>query len=285
MAVIEQATTDQYAVYNGDAIEVIPSLPDDSIHLSVYSPPFSGDAGGLFNYSSSPNDLSNCRSMEQFFEHYEFLVREIQRVTMPGRLTAVHAMDTPGKNGDLMDFPGEVIRLHQRLGFRYHARFAIWKEPLRVAIRTRSKGLTHKQLVKDSSWSQNAGADYLLVFRKSGENKIPIVHPGGLQKYVGEREIPEYFTDAKGNSYPATAFMAESHWKDPATNKLAHWIWQQYASSFWTTFVITGYCRTRLHATKTTRNTVILCSLMWSSDASCYGAIPARTSFPLLWGG
>lgn len=226
MAVADQELTDQYAIWNGDCCEVLPKLPDASIHLSAYSPPFCG----LYNYSSSENDMSNCRSYEQFFEHYEFLVRHIERVTLPGRMTAVHCMDVGGKHGDLEDFPGDIIRLHKRLGFHYHARFAIWKEPLRVAIRTRSKGLTHRQLCKDSTWSNNAGADYLLIFRKRGENKIPVVHPTGLTKYIGEREPPESFTDDKGVTRPAAAYK---DWKDPQTNKLAHWIWQQYASSFW----------------------------------------------------
>src|SRR3990167_3190136 len=230
MSVTEQHVTDRYAIYCGDSIEVLAWMPDASVYLTAYSPPFSGEAGWLFNYSSSPNDLSNCTSMEQFFAHYEFLVKEIKRITLPGRMSAVHCMDTPGKNGDTEDFPGEVIRLHKKYGFKYHARYAIWKEPLRVAIRTRSKGLTHRQLVKDSSWSSNAGADYLLVFRNVGENPVPIVHPTGLTTYVGERDVPESFLDAKGVSRPRSAYV---DWKDPQTNKLAHWIWQQYASSFW----------------------------------------------------
>jgi hypothetical protein len=127
----------------------------------------------------------------------------------------------PGKHDDIIDFPGDIIRLHEKLGFRYHARFAIWKEPLRVAIRTRSKSLTHRQLCADSSLSSNAGADYLLVFRKAGENKVPITHGSGLSKYVGEREVP------------ADLAAKYRNWKDPKTNKLGHWIWQQYASSFW----------------------------------------------------
>lgn len=230
MAVEDQEIGERHAIYNGDSIEVMADIPDNSIALSAYSPPFAGDAGGLFNYSSSPHDLSNCRTMEEFFEHYEFLVREIKRITMPGRMTAVHCMDTPGKSDDLLDFPGEVIRLHKRLGFKYHARFAIWKEPLRVAIRTRSKGLTHRQLCKDSTFSNNAGADYLLIFKNAGENKIPVVHPSGLTRYVGEREIPETFTDDKGTVRSAAAYL---DWDNPQTNKRAHWIWQQYASSFW----------------------------------------------------
>ena len=207
---------EMFAAYNGDCCAVTPQLPKNSVGLSVYSPPFCG----LFNYSSLPEDMSNCKDYETFFLNYEYLVKEIERVTMPGRMSAVHVMDVPGKGGSLIDFPGDVIRLHQRLGFDYVARYAIWKEPLRVAIRTRSKGLTHKQLVKDSTFSNNAGADYVLVFRKKGENKIPVAHPTGLSKYVGEREIPEELLKYKG-------------WADPQTNKLAHWIWQQYASSFW----------------------------------------------------
>ena len=228
-AALDQKTDPRYAAYLGDCIEILPTLPKESVHLSVYSPPFCG----LYNYSSSVKDLSNCKSYEEFFEHYEFLVREIQRVTLPGRMTAVHTMDVPDKHDDLIDFPGDVIRLHQKLGWHYHARFAIWKEPLRVAIRTRSKGLTHKQLVKDSTFSQNAGADYLLIFKNAGVNPIPIAHPGGLDKYVGEREVPTNFVGTDGKIYSAKAFMAQAHWPDPATNKLAHWIWQQYASSFW----------------------------------------------------
>ena len=219
--------TDRFALYHGDSMDVLPQLPAASAHLSVYSPPF----GGLYNYSSSPADMSNCRTYEEFFEHYEFLVREIHRLTKPGRMTAVHCMDVTSAtincsasvnaHGGLIDFPGDIIRLHQRLGFLYHARFAIWKEPLRVAIRTRSKGLTHRQLVKDSTFSNNAGADYLLVFRKVGENKEPVAHPTGFSSYAGEREIPEGLVEKYRD------------WTDQKTNKLSHWIWQQYASSFW----------------------------------------------------
>lgn len=214
---VNELITDKFALYNGDCCEVTPTLPDNSVHLSVYSPPFCG----LFNYSSSENDMSNCRDYDTFFTHYGFLVDQIHRVTMPGRLSAVHCMDVPAHGGNLTDFPGDIIRLHQRAGFDYFARYAIWKEPLRVAIRTRSKGLMHRQIVKDSSFSNNAGADYVLVFKKRGENPVPIAHPTGLSKYVGEREIPEGLESKYRN------------WADPATNKLAHWIWQQYASSFW----------------------------------------------------
>ncbi len=217
MAVTSQDITDHYALYLGDCVEVMPSLPSASVGFSVYSPPFSG----LYNYSSDPQDLSNCKSDAEFLTHYEFVVEQIARLTKPGRLTAVHCADIPRTGGVLYDLPGEIIRLHERLGFRYVARYSIWKEPLTVAIRTRALSLMHRQIVKDSSLCANAGADYILAFRRSGENREPIRHPVGLSNYAGEREPPEGF-DQKFHA-----------WEDPQTNKLAHWIWQQYASSIW----------------------------------------------------
>lgn len=217
MDVTKQEISDRFALYNGDAIEVTAKLPDNSIHLSIYSPPFCG----LYNYSSDERDLSNCKNAETFYEHYEFLVKEKFRITMPGRLSAVHCSDIPKKGGGLRDLPGELIKIHEANGFVYHARYCIWKEPLRVAIRTRSKGLMHRQIVKDSSECGNAGADYIIVFRKRGENKIPIAHPTGFSSYIGDREIP------------AGLVKKFEDWADAKTNKLAHWIWQQYASSFW----------------------------------------------------
>lgn len=217
MAVADQSLAERYALYNGDCCEVIPSLRDASVGLSVYSPPFSG----LYNYSSLEEDMSNCRDDDEFMRHYEFLVSHIARVTKPGRHTVVHCMDVPKPGQTLSDFPGDIIRLHARHGFDYVARYAIWKEPLAVAIRTRSLGLTHRQIVKDSSLCNNAGADYVLAFRKRGENKEPIRHPTGLTRYAGEREPPDGFLEKY------------REWTDPQTNKLAHWIWQQYASAIW----------------------------------------------------
>lgn len=209
--------TDRYALYLGDCCEVLPTLPDDSVHLSVYSPPFCG----LYHYSSSDRDMSNCRSREEFLEHYAFLVEEIARVTMPGRLTAVHCMDVPLGNGILYDLPGEIIRLHERFGMPYIARHAVWKEPLGVRLRTMAKGLAHKQIVEDSSLCDVAGADYLLLFRKRGTNPIPIAHPDGLLAYAGERKVPEDLLGYRG-------------WTGKQTeNRYSHWIWRQYASAFW----------------------------------------------------
>lgn len=220
MAVIAQRVTNRYAAYNGDCIEIMEKMPKESVHLSLYSPPFVG----LYVYSSSERDLSNCRSYQEFFAHYEFVVKEIYRLTLPGRMTAVHCMDVPSGNSGrdyLMDFPGDIIRLHDRSGFKYIARYHVWKEPLGVRNRTMAKNLAHKSIVEDSSRCSVASADYLLVFRRKGENKIPIAHPNGLTEYAGERQIPrelESYRSWQGNQIE---------------NRYSHWIWRQYASAFW----------------------------------------------------
>lgn len=220
MAVQDQVITDEYALYNGDCMEVMQDLPAESVHLSIYSPPFAG----LYHYSSNERDLSNCTSYDQFFTHYEFVVRELHRITMPGRMSAVHCMDVPtGNTGcdSLMDFPGDIIRLHKRIGFDYVARYHIWKEPLAVRNRTMTKALAHKSIVEDSSRCTVASADYLLVFRRSGKNPVPVTHPIGLLEYAGSREMPAELLRYKG-------------WKgNQIQNRYSHWIWRQYASAFW----------------------------------------------------
>jgi DNA modification methylase len=220
MAVKEQLITDRYAIYNGDCIEVLSDLPDASVHLSVYSPPFAG----LYHYSSDDRDLSNNPDYASFFEHYDFVVDQIARVTLPGRMTAVHCMDVPTGNSGrdaYIDFPGDIIRQHARFGFDYIARYAVWKEPLGVRNRTMAKNLAHKTIVDDSSRCSVAAADYLLVFRKRGDNPIPITHPTGLHEYAGAREIPSELHRFKG-------------WEGKQTeNRFSHWIWRQYASAFW----------------------------------------------------
>lgn len=221
MAVIDQTLTDEYALYHGDCCEVMPTLGTESVHLSIYSPPFCG----LYNYSSSERDLSNCRSYDEFFEHYRFVVEELFRLTVPGRCTAVHCIDVPlaGANlgGGLRDFPGDIIRLHEDIGFRYAARYHVWKEPLGVRNRTMAKGLAHKQIVDDSSLCDVAAADYLLLFRKRGDNPVAITHPTGLDNYAGEREMPRELLKFRG-------------WTgNQIENRYSHWIWRQYASAFW----------------------------------------------------
>jgi DNA modification methylase len=220
MAVAEQTITDRYALYLGDCCEVMPELPDGSVHLSLYSPPF----GGLYHYSSSERDLSNCRSYAEFLEHYQFVVRSLYRITMQGRLTGVHCMDIPtGNSGDdaLYDFPGDIIRLHEKVGWRYIARYHVWKEPLGVRNRTMAKNLAHKTIVEDSSRCSVASADYLLMFRKRGENPVPIAHPIGLIDYAGERKVPSHLLPFRGYT------------GNQIENQYSHWIWRQYASAFW----------------------------------------------------
>lgn len=220
MAVAQQLITERYALYQGDCCEVMPTLPTQSMHLSLYSPPFAG----LYHYSSSDRDLSNNDSYEAFFTHYAFVVRELARLTMPGRMTAVHCMDVPSGNSGsdhLVDFPGDIIRLHEREGWHYIARYAVWKEPLGVRNRTMAKNLAHKTIVEDSSRCSVASADYLLVFRRHGTNPVPITHPQGLTEYAGER-LP-----------PADVLRYRGWTGKQIENRYSHWIWRQYASAFW----------------------------------------------------
>lgn len=220
MAVLDQVITSEYAIYNGDCIEVMQKLPTAKIHATLHSPPF----GGLFCYSSSDRDLSNCSDYQQFFEHYRFAVKEIARITMPGRMAGVHCMDVPSGNTGtdyLTDFPGDLIRMYQAEGFDYIARYCVWKEPLAVRLRTMAKNLAHQSLVKDSSRCSSAAADYLLVFRRKGENPVAIEHPNGLTYYAGSRQMPADVQKYKG----WTGLQIE--------NRFSHWIWRQYASAFW----------------------------------------------------
>lgn len=228
---IKEIITERYAIYNGDCVEIMSQLAENSVSLSVHSPPFCG----LYNYSSDEHDLSNCNTYQEFFRHYEFCVRELARITKPGRHACVHVMDVPGDgHGEnarmgcganagtgLIDFPGDVIRLYHAQGFKYNGRRAIWKEPLGVRLRTMAKGLAHAQIVEDSAMVDVASADYLLDFVKHGENQVPIEHPVGLLEYYGERKVPHELLSYKGYKGKQTE------------NRYSHWIWRQYASSFW----------------------------------------------------
>ena len=221
MAVIDQVVNNNYALYCGDCMEVMPQFPDGSIHLSIYSPPFAG----LYQYSSNERDLSNSRDYDEFMVHYGYVIKELHRLTMPGRITAVHCMDIPtgntGKGDGLTDFPGDIIRLHAKYGWAYNARYHVWKEPLGVRNRTMMKGLTHQTVVEDASKCNAASADYLLIFRRDGENPVPIEHPQGFTEYAGERQIPEDLFEYRGHAGKQTE------------NRFSHWIWRQYASAFW----------------------------------------------------
>lgn len=219
---------ENYAIYNGDCMDVLPTLPDGSVDLSIYSPPFAG----LYQYSSSERDFSNCDSKEKFLEHYEFLIAEIARVTKPGRLTAVHCTDIFDNRCYLWDFPHEVIRLHEKHGFHYRNRITIWKEPLKVRMRTMVQSLMHKFIIEDATKCFTAMPDYVLIFTKHGDNEVPVTHPQGLTEYFGETPFLPAHIETYGEY---EAFKAK--WRDfsgPAyENKLSHLTWQRYASSVW----------------------------------------------------
>lgn len=175
--IVDQQITEDYAVYCGDSVEVMKGLPENSIHLSVSSIPFAT----LYVYSNSQRDLGNCRSYAEFFEHFQFLLEEWHRITMPGRIVAIHCMNLPilkqqsGYIG-LRDFRGDVIRAMEVTGFIYHSEICIWKDPVIAMRRTKSLRLLHKQLKKDSCMSGQGIPDYLCVFRKRGDNAERVKH-------------------------------------------------------------------------------------------------------------
>lgn len=235
MKVKDQITTEKYAIYNGDCMHVLPELGNESIDLSIYSPPFAG----LYNYSSSANDFSNCENKEQFLDQYDFLIKEMGRVTKKGRINAVHVTEVVENDGSSWDFPNEVIRLHAKHGFQYKGRVTIWKEPLKVRMRTMVKSLMHKLIVEDATQCFPAQPDYLLIFKKKGEIEVPVTHEHGLEEYFGDTPILPNILNAWNNANQ-TNLTSEELWEhlqkvnetDKVT-KLNHYIWQRYASSVW----------------------------------------------------
>lgn len=224
----QQVIEENYALYNSDCMYVLPTLPTKSIDLSVYSPPFAG----LYNYSSSENDFSNCESKEQFLEQYEFLIAEMARVTKPGRINAVHCTDIHDNKSYLWDFPHEIIRLHEKHGFHYRNRITIWKEPLKVRMRTMVQSLMHKFIVEDTTRCFTAMPDYVLIFTRNGDSEVPVTHPFGLNEYFGETPFLPAHIETYGNY--ADFKKKWSNFKgDPRENKMSHLIWQRYASSVW----------------------------------------------------
>lgn len=177
MKCIDNCITDRFALYNGDSCEILTEIPDDSVHYEIFSPPFAS----LYTYSNSERDLGNCRSDDEFFEHFEFIARELYRVLMPGRLVSIHCMNFPAmKERDgyigIKDFRGDLIRLFQKCGFIYHSEVCIWKDPVTAMQRTKAIGLLHKQLKKDSTISRQGIPDYLVTMRKPGDNAEPVTH-------------------------------------------------------------------------------------------------------------
>ncbi len=222
----DQLITDEYSLYNGDNMEVMGEMQDNSVDMFIYSLPFVS----MYVYSSSDRDLGNRRNYEEFLDHYTFIVKEIYRVVKLGRIVCVHCMDIP-LSGDmgLNDFPGDLISLHKKNGFKYWDRKSIWKEPLRVAIRTRQRCLTHQQLCRDSLKCRGVIADTLLIFKKKGENIIPVENPYGLTEYAGDLELMNKLEREEYNSL----IKKYVNYKDDKTNKLSQFIWRRYASSLW----------------------------------------------------
>ena len=177
MKVINEKHGEGYAAYNADCVEFAKNLPDESIDLSVYSPPFAN----LYTYSDSVADMGNCDNDAQFFEQYKYLIEEKLRITKPGRLSCVHCCDLPtskGKDGYIgrKDFSGQIIKAHEDAGWIFHCRVTVWKDPVVEMQRTKALGLLHKTIKKDSSRSRMGNPDYLLVFVKPGDNAEPITH-------------------------------------------------------------------------------------------------------------
>ena len=167
----------KFTAIHGDCVEEVAKLPDNSIDFSIFSPPFAE----LYVYSDDIRDMGNCQDYEEFFVHFQFLVKELARVIKSGRLVAVHCMDLPamkGKDGyiGLKDFSGMLIQAFEKEGFIYHDRITIWKSPVVEMTRTKSIGLLHKTIKKDSSLSRTGIPDYILVFRNAGDNLVPITH-------------------------------------------------------------------------------------------------------------
>lgn len=177
--VIDQTVTDDFALYNADCVDVIRGLPDESIHYSIFSPPFAS----LYTYSASPRDMGNCTTHDEFFGQFRFLAPELYRVTKPGRLLSFHCMLLPtskARDGfiGLTDFRGQLIREFQACGWIFHSEVVIWKDPVVAMQRTKALGLLHKQIKKDSAMSRQGIPDYVVTMRKPGDNPEPITHSG-----------------------------------------------------------------------------------------------------------
>lgn len=218
MSVADQIITDDYAIYNADCVEVVSEMPDNSIDMSVYSPPFAG----LFQYSGDERDMSNCYDYGEFYQQYAFLIRQMARITKPGRINCVHCMDI-GEDaiGTVHDLPGNIVRLHEEAGFQFMGRRLKWNEPLAVRLRTMVRGLAHQTICEDSAKSSVANADYVLFFRKRGENQVPVTHERGFTRYFGAEQMPDEIKRFRGFD------------GGQKQNKFSHYVWRRYASSAW----------------------------------------------------
>ncbi len=218
-----------WQMYCGDCVEVMKGLPDNSIGMSIDSPPFVG----LYIYSNSERDMGNCKDWEEFFTHYRFAIKEAFRITMPGRVCVVHCKDLPayfhrdGYSG-LKDFPGEIIRAHEAEGWSYHSRITIWKCPVVERERTNNNGLLHKTVLRDRSQLRQGMADYLIVMRKVSEtglmSEVPVGNGEGFKKYIGTDECDP----RKANSFHPSPYARKSIADDDSIN-----VWRRYAEPVW----------------------------------------------------
>lgn len=234
--VVQEASGSNWTAYQGDCIEIMPGIPDDSVHYSIFSPAFAS----LYTYSNSERDMGNCRTYKEFCDHYRFFAEQLFRVLKPGRLLSFHCMLLPAsKQFDgfigLKDFRGDLIRLHQDAGMIYHSEVVIWKDPVTAMQRTKALGLLHKQIVKDSAMSRQGIPDYLITMRKPGVNADPVAGP--LDCYVGD-QTDEDFTRWCRNRYDTErtdSSMGAGSMRTPMsfdTFKSVQ-IWQRYASPVW----------------------------------------------------
>lgn len=223
--VADQKSGEGWTLWNGDCVDVTRGLPDNSVHQVIYSPPFES----LYTFSDDPRDMSNCRDKDTFWTHYMFLIREYYRAMKPGRIASVHCMNLPtSKQRDgfigIRDFRGEVIRAHMDAGFIYHSEVMIRKDPVSAMQRSKSIGLLHKQICKDSTISRMALADYLVMFRKPGENDEPVSGP--FDAYYGDETTP----DGPLKNESAYRGISMDRPGDPWYSVA---VWQRYAESVW----------------------------------------------------
>lgn len=224
MKVIDQADGDGWKIWNADCVDITRNLPDGKLGFTIYSPPFES----LYTFSDNPRDMSNCADSATFWTHYKFLIKELFRSTMPGRLCATHCMQLPtSKLRDgfigLRDFRGEIIRAFQDEGWIYHSEIGIRKDPVSAMQRSKSIGLLHKQVCKDSNLSRMAVADYVVVMRKPGDNPEPIA--GAFDCYYGDETTPI------GPLVTETGKMRTTNHPGDAWYSIA--VWQRYAEPFW----------------------------------------------------
>lgn len=177
MNVLDQVIKNKYAIYNGDSVEIVKEIPDNSIHYTIFSPPFAS----LYTYSNSDRDMGNSKGDDEFYQHFIYLAKELYRITMPGRLLSFHCMDLPlMKERDgvigLKDFPSIVRQIFEDCGFIYHSKVTIWKNPVTEMQRTKALGLLHKQIRKDSTMNRQGIPDYIVTMRKPGENPERVSH-------------------------------------------------------------------------------------------------------------